>query len=128
MPTLDEVALASDAEVETFIRQLLRPEETFRITLEETIYQGRVFFGEEVLWERPSYDKRTLLLDIYGYLWKRTEPAVSPLWQRRRELTREDVGQRARSVRIRDPEDLDPSEIRSVYEDFRAEHQHRKKD
>lgn len=126
MPTLDEVALASDAEVEVHIRQLLRPGETFSITWEESVFMGRVLHGEEPLWESPSYDQRTLLLGIYGFLWKRTQTEVSPRWQRRRELTREDVGRQARSARMRDPEDLDPTEVRSVYESFH--HQHRKKD
>jgi hypothetical protein len=127
MPSLDEVASASDAEIEVFIRQLLRPGETFAISLVDLALHAQLVHDEQTVWQAVGYDRHILLLNLYGFLWKRTQPTVSPVWRRHREITRADVARHARSVRVKDPEDLDPAEIRSVYETVDP-HSHRKKD
>lgn len=124
MPTVDEVALSSDAEIEAYLRQLLRPGEDIVITW-NNFWLARVVSGETLLWDLTGFDRRVLLLDVYGWLWKRTQPAVSPLWRRRQELTRADVNRQATSSREPDPEDVDPGEVQAVYE---GRHSHRKKD
>lgn len=70
-----------------------------------------------VVWDLIHLDERTLLLGAYCWLSLRSEPKTrsNSIWsERRKELTRRGVTQRV--VSVPDPEDLDPEEIRSVYE------------
>lgn len=73
----------------------------------------------EAAWDNIHFDARTLLLDAYCWLGLREQPRPTPetsVWgRRRRELTTRDVTRRALS--IPDPEDLDPNEVRLVYEE-----------
>jgi len=73
----------------------------------------------EVMWDDTHADERLLLFNAYGWLWARNQPKLAPddPWNRRRELTSAAVSRMA--MRIPDPEDLQPDEIRSVYEQHR---------
>ena len=126
--SLDEIVLYTDVEIETHIRQLLRPGEFFTLGRDETWFVSEITLRGEtssLLWDHLGFDRRLLLLDAYGWLWARVQPAsTSTIWVRQREITRDDVARRAASSTTPDPEDLDPEEVRSVYE---GHHPHRKK-
>jgi hypothetical protein len=72
----------------------------------------------KVIWDTLHLDERTLLLDAYCWFGLRDQPRPTPetsVWGRRRgELTQRGVTQQVLSVP--DPEDLDPKEVRLVYE------------
>ncbi len=128
---LDELARYPDEEIEIHVQQLLRPEESFQIQLVETWWEAEILLREgetsQLLWDQMGFDRRLLLLDAYGWLWSRLQPASSSsIWVRRREVTREDLTRRAvmSHVPIPDPEDLDPKEVQMVYE---GQHNHGKK-
>lgn len=127
----DELALYPDEEIKVHVRQLLRPGEDFQIQLVETWWEAEIFLREgetsKLLWDQMGFDRRLLLLDAYGWLWSRLQPATtSSIWVRSREVTREDLTRRAATshVSIPDPEDLDPKEVQMVYE---GQHNHGKK-
>jgi hypothetical protein len=127
---LDELARYPDEEIKIHVQQLLRPGEDFQIQLVETWWEAEILFREgessKLLWDQMGFDQRLLLLDAYGWLWSRLQPATaSSVWVRQREVTREDLTRRAvRHVPIPDPEDLDPKEVQMVYE---GQHTHGKK-
>lgn len=110
------------------IRALLRPGESFTIALDSGWLVGQVTSGTELVWDNLGFDRKILLLDAYGWLWTRDQPpSTSPIWAvRSKEIARGDVARRATShLPIPDPEDLDPTEVASVYDAHR--HPHRKK-
>lgn len=75
--------------------------------------------GWAVEWDNYHFDERTLLLDAYCWLWLQTQPQPTRLsnWGRRQgELTSRGVTRRVLSS-LPDPEDLDPDEILSVYDE-----------
>lgn len=73
-----------------------------------------------VEWDSFHFDERTLYLNAFCWLWFREQPRPSrSVWAPRRgELTRKNVTQRILSS-VADPEDLDPAEVRTVYEEAR---------
>ena len=79
----------------------------------------KVKSSEQSLWEDTHADERLLLFNAYGWLWARNQPKLPPddPWVRRRELTSSAVSRMA--LGIPDPEDLQPDEIKSVYEQHR---------
>jgi hypothetical protein len=70
-------------------------------------------------WNTIHLDERNLLLAAYCWLLLRGQPVPTPdvsAWgSRRGELTMRGVTRRA--LNLPDPEDLDPDEIRAVYEE-----------
>lgn len=83
-----------------------------------------------VLWTETGADERIMLFNAYGWLWMQKRPKVpdhSPWKARQQELTPGALRERARQQavrgevasenrKVRDPEDLDPKEVQTVYE------------
>jgi len=74
-----------------------------------------------VVWEDRGVDQKVTLFNAFGWVWARTQatpPKDSPWRPRRQELTRRMVTNQvaAQGHSVPDPEDLDPEEIRAVYE------------
>lgn len=70
----------------------------------------------KVVYQGESVDRRLALLNVYGYLWLKEQPAVAQgsMW----DPTGRRPGQapvRKREQDIRDPEDLDPEQVAAVY-------------
>ena len=74
-----------------------------------------------VEWVDWHTDERINLFNAYGYLWVRRQPKppLDSPWRRRKELTTEHV--RKKALELADPPDLDPEEVKSVYESVRGE-------
>lgn len=110
-----EVASLSEDALEAEIQGLLRPDERFDFFQKQHYWYAEVWREPESLWRNTGFDKRLLLLDTYGWLWARLNPATSHLWtSRKQELPRPPPAWQETSS-VPDPEDLDPSEVDAVY-------------
>lgn len=72
----------------------------------------------DILFEATHIDRRIMLISVYCYLLIKDKPKVDPgssVWARRGELTSREVTRKVMSS-AKDPEDLDPEEIKSVYD------------
>jgi hypothetical protein len=73
-----------------------------------------------IVWEDHGADERITLFNAFGWVWARSQtplPKDSP-WRPRPDVTLHHVNQKvaARGHSVPDPEDLDPEEIKAVYE------------
>lgn len=127
MLSVEEMSAWSLDEIQGEIRRLLPKDHQFRAGWDpEVLCWHTCFerFGEEpdpvVVWEDWNSDERVSLLNAFGQLWAKQQPQLPPdsPWHRRQELTAEHVRQKA--LELADPEDLDPDEIKSVYESVRG--------
>lgn len=121
MPDYVEMTAWSLEETRFHLQNVLPKGWKFEQGVDEEYLWARVLQDDGVVvWDNIHLDERTLLLDAYCWLHFRSQPKLdrSSVWAERRvELTRRGVTQRVMSVP--DPEDLDPEEIRSVYEQAR---------
>jgi len=72
-----------------------------------------------VEWEHLHIDHRYVLLGAFGFLWTRNHrPDPTSPWIRRHNPTREAMARRVNAFRctVPDPEDVDPEEVKAVYE------------
>ncbi len=76
-----------------------------------------------VLWSDASPDERLSLFNAFGWVWVQSQPqpSLTSRWRRGPELTREVVTKRValNGHTVPDPEDLNPEEVRAVYEKAR---------
>jgi hypothetical protein len=119
MPQIEEISSWSIQEILDEIQRLL-PEGTRFV---EAAKQGwclasvQQVVGEtdpKVLWSDGGPDRRLLLLNAFGWVWLHDQKPKHPAWRPR------PGGRPARRhpspSKVADPPDLDPDEIRSVYE------------
>jgi len=135
VPTPEELLLWSNADVCREIQQLLEPNWVFDYGFDnsEGVWVARVVqeesaeddTPEKILWDAVEPDERLVLFDAYGWLWLKTQkkPVEDSPWRRTRELTRESVSKYIHS-KVPDPEDVQPEEVKAVYEQH--QHRHRK--
>lgn len=67
-----------------------------------------------VVWSATNIDRRLALFDAYGVLWASKREHTAGVWSVHARPTKASVQQHV-AQRYRDPEDLDPEEIASVY-------------
>lgn len=125
MPTIEEITAWSEADLSDEIEALIPEGWALRIEANIEGYWevsiDRLSEGSDPIIEflESHIDKRLALLNIYGALWARkSRVSVDPNWTNRKELTKQAVSINSSSVR--DPEDLDPSEVESVYLSLRG--------
>lgn len=121
-PTLEEMQTWSVDEIKAHIAEYLPDDTVFRCAFSDDIGQWRGWFEQDktVLWDQWSLDQRLLLLDAFGWLWAKRQPARpadSPWVGRQGRVPMEAVRRRAFSEP--DPADLDPDEVQAVYEAHR---------
>jgi hypothetical protein len=126
MPDFTEISAWSLEEVQAHIDEILP--KGWR--LEPGEHNGHLWLnvmrpddevGWVVEWDSSHFDERALYLNVYGWLLLRKQPPqprVSPWTPRRGELTQKDITRRVLAS-APDPEDLDPKEVLSVYEEAR---------
>ena len=121
MPTLEELADWDVGELHNHILSVLPEGVVFKLEPPSPYFRG-IYTNQDgdILWADVNPDLRILLLDAYGWLWKKTAK-VSPnsVWtpRQREVMPRPSVGPRTLpGVSIPDPEDLDPAEITALYE------------
>lgn len=119
MSILDNIASWSDEEIVANLKALIPPGWKFLVRgsepflLEASILEK----DEEVCWEGSGYDRHILLLDAYGWLYRRSRTTpLHPLWERHRDDFRVPIKVQSDSGPL--PGDLDPIEISTVYSTF----------
>lgn len=118
--TLEEIALLPLDEAEAAIEAQIPPGFDLVFELFPTEWRATLYGPDrQPLWVDSHSDKRILLFDFYGWFLRHTgaKPA-HPAWSRRGEVqVAAEYGAKAHQARvdISDPEDLDPSEILSLY-------------
>jgi hypothetical protein len=121
MPSIEEISAWSVQDILSEIQRLLP--EGFRFTeaakegwciasVQQTVAESP---EAKVLWSDSGPDRRLLLLNAFGWIWLRGQTPKHPAWRPR------PGGQPVRRhpapfPKVPDPPDLDPAEIRSVYE------------
>lgn len=114
-PSLEGIVAWSEGEIALNIKALLPPGWEFLMGDEGALLKAAIVEGEtEIRWEDTGYDRRILLLNAYGWLYRRVRPQSShPAWHREREDFRVPV--KAPSGGGALPEDLDPVAIAELY-------------
>lgn len=120
IPTLEEIAFLPNGEAEAAILATIPPAYRLDIELREReIHATLVDEADNAIWEGSSSDRRVLLFDLYGYILRTLGGLqVHPRWVRTGEInipTRFGVRAYQGSVRVPDPEDLEPDEIQRIY-------------
>ena len=122
MPTPEEVSAWSFDEILAEIQALLpegsrvtpvsNPDGYWIVTVERDTPEGL-----EVDLRETRPDRRLAALDVFGQLWLRNapQPSKDSPWVRRNELRQAVVPKRT-APHVPDPEDLDPTEVDSVYQ------------
>lgn len=116
MATWAEVSTWTNSDIVVEIQKLLPEEWVFEHQLEPTgAFSARVVEMSMgyVQWQDEQADERLLLLNAYGWLFTRKPTARHPAWIRG-ESNVVPVTKQMLPV-VEDPEDLNPSEIESVY-------------
>ena len=121
-PTLEEMQTWSLDEIKTNISAYLPEGTVFKCAWSDGQGQWRGWFerADEVVWDQWGLDQRLLLLDAFGWCWMQRQPPRhpdSPWAARQGRVPMEAV--RGRAFDGREPEDLDPKEVLSVYEAHR---------
>lgn len=119
MPSLEEMTIWSTEDLNRQIQLSLPSGWTMRSASEGGIYSATVLDQTgEAQWHGQRTDYRLLQLDVYGWLITRGAKSQNPAWARRDNLTPKRVGRDIGlgGPSIPDPEDLDPEEVRAVYE------------
>ena len=115
MPTLEEITAWSLDEIEAEIERRLPQGWRLNPTWAEAGYwdyslESPTTAEWKVEWLDQGVDRKILALNAFGWLWfKNQPPSPTSRWNRRQELTREAVTQKAQTAP--DPEDLDPTSI-----------------
>lgn len=137
--TLEEMTAWSVGEIQGEIHALLPKGLNFEALPDEGGFWTVSFWrvdeetgDKKVVWVETGPDQRIQLFNAYGWLWsqRRPKPPGHSPWQERRREVGEDQINRAAARRhlprtspggrrAPDPEDLDPDEVRSVYEQAR---------
>ena len=120
MPSLEEMSAWSLDDIEAAIHHDLPNGWTYQRGYDPDRAGWATVIDAEgkVVWETSQIpDERLLLFNVYGWLLTRTATPRHPAWARRTGPTpRPVVGQRfLPGISIPDPEDIDPSEVQSVY-------------
>lgn len=125
MPTLEEMTGWSVLEIEAAIRSSLPPEVRFECGFDREAGVWFVRFWQEregqkvVLFQEWGIEQRLTYFNGYGWLWARQKPPPpkhSP-WKPRQHEVLPQI--RVGKTRTPDPEDLNPDEIKAVYDAFR---------
>lgn len=115
MPTLAEMTTWSLEDIQREIHSLLPEGWKFGWRQEE----GVAWFESDsglIPWECTEIVPETLLLNAYGFLWRRTQKPGHPAWGSRTSRILVPVGGVSLlGIGVPDPEDLDPAEILAVY-------------
>lgn len=118
----DEIYTWSDSQIEGEIATTLPEGVELVCSWKDGLWsvRGELVEGGEVsvLWAHEHLDRRMALLNTYAALWLKDKPPVpedSPWSTERPRPTRQSVAQYVRRRQVSDPEDLDPSEVASVY-------------
>lgn len=117
MPTLEEVASWTLDQIRAHIHGLLPNGWVFDLQPHTDHWRAsyKSDAGLEV-WTDKHVDQRIILLNAYGWLWQKRDPKkVHPAW--RPQPTRRLIPVQHPAARVPDPEDLDPSQVQSVYSD-----------
>lgn len=117
MPSLEQISAWTIPEIIEEIRKLLPEGHVLVEGIREGWHAATIQHGSpepHVLWSATHADRKHVLLNAFGWLWLRGQKSRHPVWKprnwapmRRRPMT---------ASRIPDPPDLDPAEIRAVYE------------
>lgn len=117
---LEELALLPVDDAEDAIQAQMP--EGFDLTIELTPPQWSAALyspDRQVLWQDTHPDKRILLFDFYGWFLRHTGARPRhPAWHRSGEVVvapRHGAKAHQAHISLPDPEDLEPSEILSVY-------------
>lgn len=117
----EDVLAWSNQDVRMEISLLLPAGQNFRCYQDDDLlWRIEILHNEfgTVLWGTVAMDERLALFALYGHLWAKSQkrpPPEQPWGPRRQELIKKYVTQRVE--RPPDPEDLDPEEVASVYEE-----------
>lgn len=120
MPSIEQISTWTIPEILQEIRARLTEGCTFVegtkegwyiATVQQTVANAEV----KVLWSESGADRKILLLNAFGWLWLRDQQPKRPAWRPR---TGEGPSRPTRGplVNVPDPPDLDPAEIRAVYQ------------
>lgn len=120
MPSIEEIGTWTPEETLQEIQRLL-PEGTAFVEAVKNGWhiltvQQRGGPGEEpkVLWTDNGPDRRLLLLNAFGWLWLRKQKPRHPAWKPRNGVR--PARPHPVPTNFQDPPDLDPKNIRAVYE------------
>ncbi len=122
MPTIEEMSLWSVEEVHAQILASLPGDWVLTPSQNPTSRMFSCSVTDEagtVHWAEEHPDLRLLLFDLYGWLVLRETKSVSSMWIRPREALPKGVREVAATpggTSDGDPEDLDPEQVRLVYE------------
>jgi len=129
MPTIEEMTAWSSDDIVAAISVSLPPGVQFDYGYDRDAGTWFIRFWQvkdskkEVLYEDWGWEQRITYLNGYGWVWARQRPpppSISPWKPRQREVTPQAVQRRAHA-RVPDPEDLDPNEIKAVYDRYREQ-------
>ena len=114
MLTVEEITAWSVDELSTEIRVLLPPDIEFVLNFQEGYFVASLVnkLDGTRIFEEAHPDQRLVLLNTFGHLWSRPSVSTNTPWCRKGEIPRKVV---QTTCSLPDPEDLDPSEIQSLY-------------
>lgn len=127
MPTIEEMTAWAPREIEAAIRSNLPPGVSFSCGHDRGSGVWFVRFWQEhegkqvTLYEDFGFEQRITYFNGYGWVWARQKPktaSTSPWKPRDREVT---PNVRTAKTRSPLPDDLDPAEVKAVYERFREQ-------
>lgn len=120
LPTLEELSALDHTEIEALVRVSLPPEHT--LTFQEEpgeawgVWEAEIRDGEGQVVFWTSYpDQKVVLLNAYGFVWRRSYVPRNPVWQRRRDDLRETARKGLMHLPganvVPDPDDLNPGSV-----------------
>lgn len=123
MPSFSEVYTWTNSEIIDQIIALLPEGWQFNKT-SKGIFSATIINDSDVaVWEDRQLDERLLLLNAFGWLFSNKTSVSNPIWNRGDapegpvRVGMVDLP----GVEIKDPEDVDPEEVASVYEAYRSQ-------
>lgn len=129
-PTLEEMTGWTPTEIEAAIRKIKPQGVNFECGIDREAGAWFVQFWQDnqgkknILFEDWGFEQRIVYFNAYGWAWARQRgptQRTSPWTRRQGEVTPQVVQRKAKASSIPDPADLDPNQIRAVYDRFREE-------
>lgn len=121
MPSIERISIWTNEETVEEIKRLLPEDSSFVENCRDGWFFGRIQQAlpdssePSVLWEDINADRHLLLLNAFGWLWLRGQKESHPIW-RPRPNSQPSRRHPAPFPNTPDPPDLDPENIRGVYE------------
>ena len=117
MPSIEQISTWTIQEIVQEIGRILPAGQALVEAVTDGWHVATIERSEDatVLWTDRNADRKLVLLNAFGWLWLHNQKPKHPAWKPR-EGNRPARPHPTRGPRVADPADLDPDEIRSVYE------------